>query len=306
MNEERGEHINIWCQINVQCKQEMVLIIWLTGNTKQIKKGLKIRKIDLTGQRFGRLVVLRQGKSHIYPSGKTRVKWICQCDCGNIIETKGNGLKSGHTKSCGCLNQEKRSQRRIYDLTGKKFGKLTALKRVGTKRFTSKTCAPIWLCRCDCGNYCQVYSKYLICGDTKSCGCLISYGEEQICRFFAEHKARIKREYSFDDLLSSAGNPLKFDFVLFDNDDNPIIAIEYQGQQHIIDFGEFGKQQREETDDKKFSYCVEHLIGLERIWYFENIEERLNDIYNLYLKVNPVPIEYDLAGETTIPQGSRY
>lgn len=55
--------------------------------------------IDLTGQRFGRLVVIeRAGKigSHI--------SWICQCDCGNITKPiSGNNLKKGHVKSCGCL-----------------------------------------------------------------------------------------------------------------------------------------------------------------------------------------------------------
>ena len=52
---------------------------------------------DLTGQRFGDLVVLE-----ITPERKNRqVVWKCQCDCGNITYVVGQALRSGHTKSCG-------------------------------------------------------------------------------------------------------------------------------------------------------------------------------------------------------------
>lgn len=58
--------------------------------------------IDLTGQRFGRLVVTKeQGRSK---SGK--VKWLCVCDCGKSTSVIGCDLRSGRTKSCGCLHKE--------------------------------------------------------------------------------------------------------------------------------------------------------------------------------------------------------
>lgn len=54
---------------------------------------------DLTGQTFGdgRLKVL-----HKAPSGR-RVQWVCQCECGNICVVRGDYLKSGAVKSCGCI-----------------------------------------------------------------------------------------------------------------------------------------------------------------------------------------------------------
>lgn len=54
---------------------------------------------DLTGQVFGegRLKVL-----HKAPSGR-RVQWVCQCECGNICVVRGDHLKSGVVKSCGCI-----------------------------------------------------------------------------------------------------------------------------------------------------------------------------------------------------------
>lgn len=57
--------------------------------------------IDLTGMRFGRLTVLKRS-----PDTRKRVKWICQCECGNITAVATSQLKSGHTQSCGCLQKE--------------------------------------------------------------------------------------------------------------------------------------------------------------------------------------------------------
>lgn len=56
------------------------------------------RKIDLTGQRFGRLVVLQEAGHN--RSKKTR--WICRCDCGAAVTTCTAYLRNGDTTSCGC------------------------------------------------------------------------------------------------------------------------------------------------------------------------------------------------------------
>lgn len=62
--------------------------------------------IDLTGKRFGRLQVIERA------SDKHRgVRWKCQCDCGNIKVVGRQPLVDGNTRSCGCLNQEKRRER---------------------------------------------------------------------------------------------------------------------------------------------------------------------------------------------------
>lgn len=64
-------------------------------------------KDDLTGKRFGRLVVLKQIEDYVVPSGRHHPQWLCQCDCGKEpIGVLGNSLKSGHTRSCGCLREE--------------------------------------------------------------------------------------------------------------------------------------------------------------------------------------------------------
>lgn len=59
--------------------------------------------IDLTGQRFGRLLVL---KRHGANDGNGKPMWLCKCNCGAEIAVSGWSLKSGNTKSCGCLKLE--------------------------------------------------------------------------------------------------------------------------------------------------------------------------------------------------------
>lgn len=59
--------------------------------------------IDLTGQRFGNLVVLNQEESKTNPNGSKKTMWKCKCDCGNIIIVQGQSLKSKNTQSCGCI-----------------------------------------------------------------------------------------------------------------------------------------------------------------------------------------------------------
>lgn len=91
--------------------------------------------IDLTGKRFGRLTVIEY-------LGKGR--WLCACECGNRKAVSGPHLRSGATKSCGCLHSDQ-------------------LKRSLTKHGGSKTrLYRIWLgMRKRCSNEnCRAYERY--------------------------------------------------------------------------------------------------------------------------------------------------
>lgn len=61
---------------------------------------------DLTGMRFGRLVVLGRQPNHIAPCGQKKAMFLCKCDCGNEIVVQAANLKSGNTKSCGCFRYD--------------------------------------------------------------------------------------------------------------------------------------------------------------------------------------------------------
>jgi len=76
--------------------------------------------IDLTGQKFGRLTVIK-----FYEKRRRESYYLCKCDCGNPEEKiiRGSSLTSGNTQSCGCLQKEKVKELfkkyNTYDLTGK-------------------------------------------------------------------------------------------------------------------------------------------------------------------------------------------
>lgn len=115
---------------------------------------------DETGKRYGKLTVIKRDKDaeRLHLSGGY-VFWECLCDCGNTISVSGHNLRCGDTKSCGCI--------RATDMTGQKFGKLTAIKRVDNNGPKVQ-----YLWQCDCGNKKILPVSDVVSGNTKSCGCL--------------------------------------------------------------------------------------------------------------------------------------
>ena len=67
-------------------------------------------KINLVGQKYGRLLVIKENTQLITNNTRKNVYWLCSCECnGNIKSYSSTHLRSGNTKSCGCLNSEKSS-----------------------------------------------------------------------------------------------------------------------------------------------------------------------------------------------------
>lgn len=56
---------------------------------------------DITGRRFGRLTAVRRA-----PNDGRRTMWHCKCECGNDVVVRAENLKSGNTKSCGCIERD--------------------------------------------------------------------------------------------------------------------------------------------------------------------------------------------------------
>lgn len=65
---------------------------------------------DLTGQTFERLKVIGRTERPQYHADKD-AWWECECQCGAVVKVNASALKRGRTKSCGCLNREKASER---------------------------------------------------------------------------------------------------------------------------------------------------------------------------------------------------
>lgn len=69
--------------------------------------------VDLTGQKFGRLIVEYRADDYISKNGRHRVRWHCRCDCGEECEVIADNLLRGHTLSCGCFCKEQTSNSHI-------------------------------------------------------------------------------------------------------------------------------------------------------------------------------------------------
>lgn len=311
---------------------------------------------DLTGKRFGKLVVIKQDQDYIFPSGIRATTWLCKCDCGNYKTIIGNSLRNGLTKSCGCLigkhrkikaedmigkrfgllvvksmvpesqapnqkhdywlcncdcgtkdylvygvalrrkrgtkscgcyNREMSHIKNTIDISGYKYGHLTVLKQHDGK--TDSRGSVLWDCVCDCGNHCTVSSNALRTGNTISCGCVVSSNEERIRKVLENFNIKFKPQYTFDDLRSPITNwLLKYDFGIYNKDNQLDCLIEYDGEQHFDEMRfspdpQKNKEKYERTllyDYLKNQYCIKNKIPLFRIDYLEKdmIEDRVKKI----------------------------
>jgi len=121
------------------------------------------KRIDMTGQKFGRLTVVKFSHTKHEMS-----YWSCRCECGAEKVTTRSRLLNGETKSCGCLKKEVDASRIPIDMTGERYGRLIVIKFSHIK---GKGIS-YWSCKCECGIEKNISRRCLISGNTKSCGCL--------------------------------------------------------------------------------------------------------------------------------------
>lgn len=240
--------------------------------------------INEIGHQYGHLKVLERAPN----KSNGCAVWKCQCDCGNISFVLGADLRSGNTTTCGKCNyyKEKLQQggRKSYlDLTNQKFGKLTALKPIGSYNYGGIK----WLCQCDCGNLHYVEASNLKNGKVQSCGCLVSKGEQRIQKFLNENGVIYKTQFTPSGFKYENGYNPFFDFAVFDENNNLKFLLEYQGEQHYKYYNNkntwnnkenFEKNQKRDNEKKKM--CEINNIKLYEISYldFDKIE---NLLYNI-------------------------
>lgn len=216
------------------------------------------------GYKFGRLLVL-----DVINNNKIK-KYKCLCDCGKITIVNGYSLKSGETKSCGCLSGELTSKRnRVEIINGSKFGRLTVIEETKERSGTHIK----YLCSCECGTQVVVSGYNLRTARTQSCGCLTSKGEELISNVLEKNNILFQKQFGFKDLINI--RHLKFDFAILNNDLTLSHLIEYDGIQHFELVERFGGQkgfeERKGNDEIKNKYCRDNNIKLIRIKYNQKI-----------------------------------
>lgn len=123
---------------------------------------------NIIGQRFNRLVVIEDDGTR---SSKGEIKWLCHCDCGDLYHALGYRLRNGLTKSCGCLNDEKKHER-FKDLSGIETDNFRIINRA-----YSKNQRVWWNCICrHCGNELILSNNDI--NHYTSCGCLRGASKE--------------------------------------------------------------------------------------------------------------------------------
>ena len=221
---------------------------------KQIRQSKP--RVDLTNKKFGRLT------PQYYIKGG---KWHCICDCGKELDVNTRNLNSGHTQSCGCLQKEKASENTI-NMIGYEDDNFKVLNRDGS----SNGGIARWKCICKhCGNIFSTEGANIRSGETKSCGCIHSLGEQKITKMLIDAGCEFSTQYTFPDLVGIGGRRLRFDFAIFINGKLDRL-IEFNGLQHYQQpKGKWGKEWQTliEHDKRKQEYCKKHNIDLRIIKY---------------------------------------
>lgn len=237
---------------------------------------LKKKRKDYTGQKFGKLTILKMIYEHY-----NNTKALCLCDCGNEKIIDMQNILNGHTQSCGCYEQESRFNREhLQDITGNKYGSLTAIEPTDMRTSNGSV---KWKCKCDCGNIVYISHSNLTQGKTLSCGCREnSQWEEFIDSYLKSLNIDFEREKRFNDCRNIQGSDmLPFDFYI------PLynLIIEYDGQHHFEPIPYWGGEEKfqitQRNDNIKNNYCLSHNISLLRIPYTLKKEEIINKIQNI-------------------------
>ena len=222
-----------------------------------------MKMIDLTNETFGNLFVMYRSENQGH-----HIMWHCRCKCGKEIDVRGQHLRDGKIKSCGCLKH----QSKYVDITNKRFGLLTAIKplELNSKR------EQLWECKCDCGSLIIVRGVSLRNFHTLSCGCLKSKGEEKISQILNINNIKYEKEKTFSNCRFPNGKLAKFDFYI-----DKRYLIEFDGKQHF----EIGGWNTEESlksiqqrDQIKNQWCKDNNISLIRIPYWHLKDLCLEDL----------------------------
>ena len=258
---------------------------------------MKLRKncIDETNKIYGSLTVLYP----IRPEGSRKIQWHCICKCGKEIDCYGSDLRSGKRTSCGSHCNSV-----IEEKIGAIYGFLTILEKdPRPARDFADNCIH-YICECQlCGSIKSISGRNLRNGNSKSCGCSESLGEQYISIALNELNLSQEKEFRFDGLIGDGTNkkPLRFDFKV-ELSNNKFFLIEFQGIQHFqeIDWFKDNQKTRLKYDNKKLNQCKNNKIN---ILYFNqkesrkfngSLEEIKQAILNFIEKINKGEQEYEI------------
>lgn len=215
-----------------------------------------------------------------------RIYYEVECVlCNTVREVRADNLKQ-QCKSCAA---KKRIQMKPQthpgtisdDLTGKKFGYWKVLYKASKNNY--------WHCLC---TNCKIIEKdvfrgSLTSGESKSCGCVKSYGEQQLISLFHKYNISFQKEYIFPQLITQRGGHPRFDFAIIKNN-KLILLIEYNGRQHYTYDQNWNMTKQDfdylqKTDKIKQQFCKQKNIPLLIFNQENNLEQQLQKIIKNFL-----------------------
>ena len=197
-------------------------------------------------------------------------------NCGNEYYVRPSHFKTRgqRCKMCTRKNERSKAKKKLLNLMGKEYALLSEYKNNKTK---------VDIVHNECGFIYQVTPDNFFFG--KRCpNCRTSSKGEQLVRsILDDNNIKYKEQYRIEECKNK--RVLPFDFAVFNEDDNLVALIEYQGSQHYIESSLFGKEsfKRTQTNDKiKSDYCKNNNINLITIPYWEkNVEEFIRTKINI-------------------------
>lgn len=233
------------------------------------------------GAIFGRWKVLEINTVNPNSKAKHPPKMaLCECQCENKTKRykEYRDLYSGRSLSCGCLRNEQTAIRNKNNSSikiGNRYGHLEVIEDLGYRQQSRGKNESWYRCLCHhCGNEkFEVNGNNLQSGNTTSCGCVNSRGENLIQQILQQNNINFSKEYSFSDFKTDKGYVYRFDFAVF-KDNKLDYLIEFDGRQHFEGPNakwteSYSKEEIQFKDNQKNKYCKEHNIKLKRIPYYD-------------------------------------
>jgi hypothetical protein len=237
---------------------------------------------DMIGKTFNSLEVIRRPSKEETPWKSHSTPLLCKChSCGKESILRKEDVEKGCV-NCKILSGKITGGRGYQSLkAGQRFGKLTVIEYDKPHRTPSGVIVSYVKCQCDCGNKVSIRKEHLTgrkkgklegLSYTISCGCSQeSAGELYIKNMLNEAGKVYKPQY----IIPELSQWMKFDFAVFNETNELLCLIEYDGEQHFHPVALFGGVEKfnlqRERDERKNLYCKQQKIPLIRIPYTEKL-----------------------------------
>ena len=277
--EYTGTHDNL----KIKCKQghefERALSTFKgTPNRKGVKdcpicSGITINTYDSVKENLLSHNIKLLSEKYLNQDTKMKIKYI---SCGhemnrNYYNIQKSNYECPKCKRKGYGRNTEQLKREIKYITKDEYKLLSEYKTMHDK---------VKVKHLKCNNIYEVTPHNFLDSGNRCPFCGQSKGENKISELLNKLNVNYVPQYSYDNLLSKYGNPLRFDFAIINNFNKIDFLIEYDGEFHYIKlYKEQDFEGQLERDELKNNYCKENNIDLLRIhyWEFDNLENILRD-----------------------------